>query len=267
MALTAQFEIPVDSANARLRDPYDQEEPIRIARIGVRGRFGSMTFGQQWMPYCNAIAAPVDMFSSYYSGYATYTVFRVARTMAYASPDGAGFSFAAAYSGSGGNRRSTSRIDAGRWQATLSYTRGNTRIAAGIDDRGDAGYGGNRLLGLSAKHQAGKLHLALKYEQFDTGNRQPGSFSSHGNRAINLFGSYALGKSTIKLMLATVENYGDKIVHLGIDYALSDQYKLFAEYYREAETAALSRSRGGLADFDAGIRGGHALAAGLRYDF
>ncbi len=267
LALVGQLEIPLDSAHARLRDPYDQEEPIRIARIGLRGRFGSMVYGQQWMPYYNAIAAPVDRFSSYYSGYATYTVFRVARTIAYASPELEGLSFAAAYSGSRGNRRSTSRIDARRWQATASYTRGNTRIGAGIDDRGDAGYGGNRLYGLSATHQADKLYLALKYELFDTGNLQPGGFSSKGNRAINLFGSYVLGKGTLKLMLAKVENYGDRIVHLGIDYTLSDQYKLFAEYYREAETAALSPSRGGLADFDASIRGGHALALGLRYDF
>lgn len=267
LALIGQLEIPVDSANARLRDPYDQEEPIRIARIGVRGGFGSLIYGQQWMPYYNAIAAPVDKFSSYYSGYATYTVFRVAKTIAYASPERAGFSFAAAYSGSSGNRRSTSRIDARRWQATASYTRGNTRIAAGIDDRGEAGYGRNRLVGLSVTHQADKLYLALKYELFDTGNRQPGGFSSDGNRSVNLFGSYVLGNSTVKLMLAKVDNYGDKIVHLGIDYTLSDQHKLFAEYYHEAETAALSSSRGGLADVDAGIRGGHALAVGLRYDF
>jgi hypothetical protein len=107
----------------------------------------------------------------------------------------------------------------------------------------------------------------VKYEAFETGNRQPGSFSTDGNRAINLYGHYALGKSTIKLMLAKVDNYGDEIIHLGIDYALSRDARLFAELYREAETAALTTRRGGLADVDGGVRGGRALAVGLRYDF
>jgi predicted porin len=274
LALTGQLELAVDSANFRLRDPYDQGDAIRpagqrfrIARIGLEGNFGSITYGQQWMPYYNAIAAPVDLFSSYYSGYATYTVFRVARTIAYATPEHKGFSLAAAYAGSGGNLRSTSRIDARRWQAAATYAFGDTRFAAGIDDRGDAGYGRNRLYGLSASHQADKLYVAIKYELFSTGNRQSGSFSTDGNRSVNLFGSYEMGKNTLKLMLAKVENYGDYIVHMGIDRKLSEDYKIFAEYYREGETAALSARRGGLGDFDASIGGGRAIAVGIRYDF
>lgn len=267
LALLGQVELPVDSANLRLRDPYDQEEDLRIGSIGMRGKFGVLTYGQQWMPYYNAVAAPVDMFSSYYSGFATYTVFRVARTLAYQTPAIRGFSLAAGYAGSAANRVSTSRIDARRWQASATYTRGETRIAVGIDDRGNAGFGRNRLYGLSASHQLDQLYLAIKYEVFDTENRQRGSFSSDGNRAINLFGSYVLGKSTFKLMLARLEDYGDNIVHVGVDYALSDKHKVFAEIYRESDTAALTTRRGGLADVDAGIRGGHAIALGLRYDF
>ena len=267
LALLGQLELPVDSANLRLRDPYDQDEHLRIARVGLRGRFGTVTYGQQWMPYYNAIAAPVDMFSTYYSGFATYTVFRVARTLAYQTPEVNGFSVAGAYAGSSGNRASTSRIDARRWQAAATYTRGDTRIAVGIDDRGNAGYGRNRLYGLSASHQFGNLYLALKYELFDTGNRRPGAFSTDGNRAVNLFGSYVLGKTTIKMMAARLENYGGNIVHVGVDYALSDKHTVFAELYREADTAALTARRGGLADIDAGTGGGRALVVGLRYDF
>ena len=267
LALFGHLELPVDSANLRLRDPYDQQERLRIARIGLRGQAGTISYGQQWMPYYNAIAAPVDRFSSYYSGFATYTVFRVPRTVVYETPELHGLSMAAAYAGSSANSVSTSRIDARRWQATAAYTHGDTRIAAGIDDRGDAGYGNNRLYGLSASHQLDKLYLALKVEVFDSGNRRPGAFSSDGNRAINLFGSYVLGKSTLKLMLAKVENYGGNIVHLGLDYALSDKHTLFAEVYREADTAALFPRRGGLADADPGMRGGRAVAVGLRHDF
>lgn len=68
---------------------------------------------------------------------------------------------------------------------------------------------------------AGKLLLAIKYEIFDTGNRQRGSFSTNGNQSVNLFSSDALGRNTFKLMLAKVENYGDNIVHPGIDHSIS----------------------------------------------
>lgn len=274
LTLTGQLEIPFDSANFRIRDPYDQGDAIhpngqrlRIAKVGLRGNFGSLAYGQQWMPYYNAIAAPVDMFSSYYSGFATYTIFRTAETLVYSTPEFNGFSLSAAHTGSGGNERSTSRIDARRWQATATYAFGNTRLAAGVDDRGNAGYGRNRLYGFSVSHTLDKLYLALKYEIFDTENLQRGSFSSDGNQAINLFGSYAIGRNTLKLMLANVENYGDHIVHLGIDRQLSDDLKVFAEYYREAETASITPRRGGLNDFDASIGGGHAVAVGFRYDF
>ena len=267
LALFGHLELPADSANVRLRDPYDQQERLRIARVGLRGTAGTISYGQQWMPYYNAIAAPVDMFSSYYSGFATYTVFRVARTVAYETPELHGLSMAAAYAGSSANSVSTSRIDARRWQATAAWVHGETRVAAGIDDLGNAGYGNNRLYGLSASHRLGKLYLALKVELFDTGNRRPGGFSSDGNRAVNLFGSYVAGKTTFKLMLAQVENYGGNIVHLGLDHALSDKHTLFAEVYREADTAALVARRGGLADADPGMRGGRAIVAGLRYDF
>ena len=274
LALTGQLELAADSANLRLRDPYDQGDasrprgqPIRVARIRLQGGFGSLTYGQQWMPYYNAIAAPVDRFSSYYSGYATYTVFRVARTLAFSTPEHKDVILAAAYAGSGGNMRSTSRIDARRWQASATYAIGNTRIAAAIDDRGDAGYGRNRLYGLALSHQADKLYLAVKYEIFDTGNRQPGAFSTDGNRSINVFGSYARGRNTVKLMLAKVEHYGGRIVHLGIDHHLSEEHRIFAEYYHEADSAALTKPRGGLRDVDARLGGGHAVAFCFRYDF
>ncbi|MFC5462139.1 porin [Massilia niabensis] len=274
LVLTGQLELPVDSANFRIRDPYDQGnasrgggQRLRIAQLGLRGKFGTLAYGQQWMPYYNVIAAPVDRFSSYYTGFATYTVFRVADTVAWSSPEFNGFSLAAAYAGSGGNRRSTSRIDDRRWQVVAAHAFGNTRLAAAIDDRGNTGHGRDRLLGVSASHQAGKLYLAIKYELFNTGNRQRGSFSSDGNQAMNVFGSCVLGRNTFKLMLAKVENYGDHIVHLGIDHHLSDDLTVFAEYYREGTTAALTRRQGGLGDFDASIGGGRAIAVGLRRDF
>lgn len=272
--LTGQLELPVDTANLRIRDPYDQGDAIRrrgqrirIAQLGLRGRFGSFAYGQQWMPYYNAIAAPVDRFSTYYTGFATYTVVRAADTLSWTSPAFAGLTLALAQSGSSGNLRSTSRIDDRRRQAALSYAWGDIQLAAAIDERGNTGRGHDRLFGLSASRKAGPLYLALKYERFDTGNRQPGSFSRDGNQAFNFFGAYTMGKNTFKLMLAKVDNYGDRIVHLGVDHRLSKDWKVFAEYYREGSTAALTRRRGGLGDFDASISGGQAFAVGVRHDF
>jgi len=163
LTLFGQVEMPLDTANLRVRDPYDQGgagrsngERFRLALLGARSPLGTLSYGQQWMPYYNAIAAPVDMFSSYYSGFATYTVFRVRQTLAYVSPELHGLSFAFAHADRDGNRRSTSRIDDERIQASATYVFNDTRIALGMDDRGDAGYGRNRLYGLALSQRPGR---------------------------------------------------------------------------------------------------------------
>jgi len=272
--LFAQVEVPFDSANLEFRDPYDQGgsgradgQSLRLALAGISGDAGKVMFGQQWLPYYNAIAAPVDMFSSYYSGFATYTLTRAADTLAYYSPTFGGFSFAASYSGAGGNRRSTSRIDDRRIQLTGSYALGETLLSVGMDDRGDAGYGRNRLYGAAISRTLGPFQLAAKYEYFDSGDKTPGHFASDGNRAVNLFGSYTVGRNTFKLMLADVETYGGKVLHLGVDHQHTAALKLFAEFYREEKTASVTIKRGGLSDFDARIEGGQVFLLGARYDF
>ena len=87
---------------------------------------------------------------------------------------------------------STSRIDDRRWRAVADGMSAETpALAAGVDDRGDAGYGKNRhLRTVTLSHQARcPLYLAVKVRGHSRrGNRQPGSFSTDGNRAINLYG-------------------------------------------------------------------------------
>src|SRR5690606_33055009 len=100
--LFGQLELPLDLANKAVQDPWDQEQDIRIGQIGLRGAFGTVAYGQMWMPYYNAIAYPVDMFSTYYSGFATYTVFRRGDTIAYYSPSFGGFSFSGGWSSENG---------------------------------------------------------------------------------------------------------------------------------------------------------------------
>ncbi|WP_018871572.1 porin [Thioalkalivibrio sp. ALJ16] len=267
LELFGQLEIALDSANLKVQDPYDQEEEVRVAQVGLRGDFGTIQIGQQWLPYYNAISFPVDMFSTYYSGFATYTVFRVRDSVAYYSPDFNGFSFAASYSDDRGNESSTSRIDDSRAQFTASYNFGDTTISAGVDDRGNANGERDRIYGLSASHQMGDWYFAAKYEQFDTFNDTSGAFNEDGGEAFNVFASYTLGKNTFKAMLANVDNYGEDIVHLGYDYQYNDSLKFFAEYYYEEETAAITPRRGGLQDFPANAQGGQVIAAGLRFDF
>lgn len=72
----ATLELPLDIPNKSVQDPWNQTEDIRVAKVGIKGNFGSLSAGQMWMPYYNAIAYPVDMFSTYYSGFATFTTFR-----------------------------------------------------------------------------------------------------------------------------------------------------------------------------------------------
>lgn len=273
-AVFGQFELPFDTANFRISDPYDQggagrdhRQRIRIAQIGVRTTVGTLIAGQQWMPYYNAVAAPVDQFSSYYSGFATYTAFRIPDTIAYYSPAVYGFTLSGSYTSAAGNRRSTSRIDDRRMQAALSYVLGDTRLAVGFDDRGDTGLGKDRVYGVSASHQAGPWYFAAKYEVFSTNNHTPGAFSRDGNKAVNLFASYNTGPYTFKAMFAKVQNYGDNIVHLGVDYQYDKNLKFFAEFYREGSTASIVEKRGGLADLTSASQGGRVFLVGLRFDF
>ncbi|NLZ11513.1 MAG: porin [Alcaligenaceae bacterium] len=270
-----QVEVPFDSANFRLRDPYDQggfgredRQRWRLANLGLKTPYGTVTYGMQWMPYYNAIAATVDQFSSYYSGFATYTSSRIMDTVSYYSPTMAGFSFAGSYSAASGNRRSAARIDDRRIQFTASYDiTASTRVSAGVDDRGDAGYGRNRVYGVAATHRSGPWYFAAKYERFDTGNQTPGSFSRDGNEAVNVLAAYTFGANTVRAMAANVQDYGDTLFQVGFDHQYNDDLKLFAEFYYERNTAALTRKRGGLAEAVPGINGGHAFMVGARYDF
>lgn len=255
--LFAQLELPLDLANKAVQDPWDQDQDIRVAQIGLRGDFGTFAYGQMWMPYYNAIAYPVDMFSTYYSGFATFTSFRLGDTIAYYSPSFGGFSVAAAWSDSNGADGDD------RYQLTASYSFGDTTLAAGLDDLG--GDFNSRIWGVSLMHTIGGLYIGAKYEVHDSDIDS--GYGADGDSAVNLYAGYTLGKNTFKLMLANVDNYGEGIVHLGVDHQLKDQLKLFAEYYYEEETAAITEKRGGLNETAWAASGGQVFAAGVRYDF
>lgn len=270
--LFGQLEVPFDTANFRFGDPYDQggagrddREDLRVARLGLESPIGTWVAGQQWMPYYNTITYPVDQFSTFYSGFATYTTFRVKETLSYVSPTMKGFSFGGSYSSAAGNERSPSRIDDRRIQAFARYSYNGTVLAIGMDDRGNADGYKDRLYGFSAAKRFDNWSVVFKYETTDTDN--PNSFYGDGAEAFNLYSEYRHDKFTYKAMIADVESYGETVLHLGIDHQFKENLILFAEYYQEQETAALTGKQEGLAGFNSGISGGKVFAAGFRYHF
>ena len=58
----AHLEIPLDTTNFKIQGPYEQNstashnagqltDSLRVGRIGVRGGFGTLAYGQNWLPY------------------------------------------------------------------------------------------------------------------------------------------------------------------------------------------------------------------------
>ena len=259
----AQLELPIDVPNLEVQDPWDQDEDIRIAKFGLKGRYGNVAIGQMWLPYYNAIAYPVDMFSSYYSGFATYTTFRKDKTLAYYSPTFEGFSGSIGYSLNNGAIEANGDED-DRFQATLSYDFGDLTLSGGLDNLG--GVNDLKIWGGSAAWQAtDEIYIGAKFEVHDSDIDS--GYGAEGDTATNLFGSYSLGKNTFKLMLADIDNYGETILHLGWDYQYRDDLKFFAEYYNEQETAAITEKNGGRNETCWDCSGGQVVTAGLRFDF
>jgi len=254
----AQLELPLNLAIGEVTIPDNHSEDLRIAKIGVNTDFGTFIYGQDWMPYYNAITFPIDMFSTYYSGFGTFTSFRVSDSVIYYSPDFNGLSFAASFSSDGG-------FDDDRYQLTASYNFGDTVISAGIDDVGGAEDW--RFFGLSLMHTIDNLYIGAKFEYIDS-DQDANAFGDDGDTAINVYAGYTLGKNTFKGMVAEVDNFGGTVFHLGVDHDFSDRLTLFAEYYNEDEGAAIPTLKARDSDpRDAFGEGGDAFAIGARYSF
>jgi predicted porin len=261
--LTGQLEVPLDLANMDSHSPYDRTDTVRIAKIQLSGPAGTLWYGRGWMAYYNAIAYPVDYFSSYYSGWATPTTFRRKKTLYYASPDLNGLRFSAATTEDNGT------TDKNRNQYALSYAANNLSIALGLDD--NAGNAENQIMGVSASYTTGPWYIAGKYEEMSTND------ANDGGSTKNLLVQYQVDhKNTIRGTVADVDlpawnnGYGDTVVQLGWDHQYDTDLKVFVEYYQEGSTAAISQahdsfSTGGYINGTA--NGGQALSIGFRYDF
>jgi predicted porin len=264
-SLTAygKLELPLDLPNKAAQDPYDQDEDIRIGKVGIKGGFGDLSIGQMWMPYYNAIVVPFDSFSSYYSGFTTYSAFRKSDTIAYYSPNFGGLSGGLGYSLDNGAAKSNGEAD-DRLQATLSYNFGQVTLAGGLDSLG--GVNDSTILGTTVAWQAtDALYIAAKYEVHDSDIES--GYGADGDRAMNLYAAYTLGKNTFKATIADVEGFGESILHLGWDHQYQDDLKFFIEFYSEEETAAITEEHGGLSETCWSCEGGEVIVAGLRFDF
>jgi predicted porin len=264
-SLTAygKLELPLDVPNKAARDPYDQTEDIRVAQVGIKGDFGDLSVGQLWLPYYIAVVVPFDAFSSYYSGFTTYTSFRKSDTITYYSPSFGGLSGAFGYSLENGAAKSNGDYD-DRMQATLSYNFDKFTLAGGIDRLGGANNWS--ILGSSLAWQATEaLYLAGKIEQHYSDIES--GYGSDGDTAMNILAAYTVGKNTYRATIANVENFGETVMHLGWDHQYQDDLKFFLEYYSEEETAAITAEHGGAAETCWACDGGTVIAAGVRFDF
>jgi predicted porin len=216
-----------------------------------------------WMPFYNAIVVHFDAFSSYYSGFTTYSTFRRDNTISYYTPNFGGFSAAVAYSYDNGATKSNGELD-DRMQATISYDFGDVTISGGIDKLGGAN--DSSIIGTAITWQAtDDLFLAAKYEQHRSDLNS--GYGADGDHVMNILAAYTMGKNTFKATVAEVEGFGETVFHLGWDYQYQDNLKFFVEYYNEEETAAITSERGGASDTCWSCSGGQVVVTGLRYDF
>lgn len=252
-----KLELPLDLANGDNSGPYNQDEDERIFKAQLQGNFGTLWIGKGWLPYYNAVAYPVDYFSSYYSGFATFTSFRKKDTLYYGTPSLGNWSAAFAYSKENGNN------DDDRYQAAVTYSDEGLNLSAGADHLG--GDNDSTIAGLSAGYTSGPWYIGAKVERFFS-DKQTG-YGEDGSIAANLLAQYTQGSNVYRAMLAQVDNYGETVFHLGWDHHYTDSLRIFTEYYYEQEQAALSPERESIKLNWVDSSGGSALVIGARYDF
>jgi predicted porin len=257
LTASIKLEIPLDLANGDNSGPYNQDEDERIFKAQLDGNFGSLWIGKGWLPYYNAIAYPVDYFSSYYSGFATYTSFRKKDTLYYATPAMGDWSAAFAYSKENGNN------DDDRYQAAVTYSKDGLTLSAAADHLG--GNDDSTIAGLAAGYTTGPWYIGAKVEHFISD--KDSGYGEDGSIAANILAQYTQGSNVYRAMLAQVDNYGETVFHLGWDHHYTDSLRIFTEYYYEQEQAAISPERDSTKINWIDSHGGSAFLIGARYDF
>ncbi len=270
--LGAKLEIPFNIQHMQAEDPsyfegfYKDNSSPRVYKLTATGDWGSVAIGKQWLAYYNAIAYPVDYFSSFYSGFATYAAFR-REAATYTTPSFSGFSATASMvdmkDGGGESYLDTTQV-------ALKYSMDGLSLAVAYQDT----YNGQAdLLGASAAYTTGPWRFATKVEQLDS----PAGTVDANPILYNMYMSYKLKKYTFKAHYAKgdVTNDGTAFFqgdsyHLGADYKYTKNLKVFVEYFYEERGYAIYTDNSKSFDSFGGyhnITNGSALAVGARYDF
>ncbi len=249
---------PVDLANLEFQDAWNHGADTPQYEIYWTTPYGELQAGYLYLPYYNAVASVIDRFSSYYTGFATYSAFRTKESLVYVSPAYSGFNLGTSVSVNQG-------LDGDDLlNLTLNWKNDKTSVSLGLQDQ--QGLLNTRLWGISASHQpTDALFIGIKTEVFDTGSI--GGYGGDGDRSTAAFVSYDCGKQTFKAMLADTENYGEVSYTLGWDYHYNETIKFFVEYYAEEETSAITAERAGSEVYDTVASGGSALAAGVSLNY
>ena len=266
---SALLELPFDTANMELNNSFDQGRDVfdstqRLAYMQFDlPTYGSILLGRGWEPYYSSVSGSVDLFNSYYRGYATYSVLRVDQAIIYSSPDFDGLNFSLMHSHKTGNKKNNGRYD-DRNQLAISYTLGATKVGFGYTDSG--GVQNQGLYGVSVSQKIQNFYIAAKYERQHSDISNKNVFGHNGDEAINLAVEYSSGLHAFKSHIARVDNFGGNIFHLGYDYQYAKNVTLFAEYYQEQNGAAISAEKKGFSD-TYWHEGGSALLIGFSFDF
>jgi len=260
--LGGKIEVPFNTQNFNAEDPtFFDDNSVRVAKITADGDWGSVVIGKDWLPYYNNIAYPVDLFSSFYSGWATYARFREYQA-AYTTPSLGGLKFTAAAI------QFDPQNDDGGAHYALSYSNGGFTAAVGMEDLDD----GNETTsttdtrGVSASYTSGPFYVAAKAEQQvpENGDDEP--------VIKNVYASYDYNDFTFRGMLAEGDEESfwapGASYHLGMDYRYTDSFKAFAEYfYEENAYAILKEDAESYATAGAPGSEGQVFLVGARYDF
>lgn len=269
--LGAKLEFPINLQTLNAEDPsyfegfYKDNNAPRTGKVTAsHDQLGTLSYGMQWLAYYNTIGYPVDYFSTFYGGFATYSTFR-REALTYSTPSWQGLKLTASLVDM--TTQDDSYLDTS--QVALSFNRDNFSAGLAYEDQPQDG---PSLLGVSAAYKMGQWRIASKVEQFRTQGA-----NSDDPIVKNLYLSYQLNQYTFKGMVANgdKDNSGSAFFtgnsyQLGVDYHYTPNFKVFMEYFYEQNSYAIykpnAKSFDNLATYGSESNG-RALSLGVRYDF
>lgn len=248
----AKVELGLNTADLELGDPaFFDDEDLRVKSLTASGDWGTMVIGKDWLPYYNTVGYPVDYFSSIFAGYSTFAFFRE-NQLTYITPE---------LNGLKGSLSRIQRTNGGPrgWHYTASFNQGPLSIGAGMEDMDNDVAD---TYGASVSLTQGSWYAAAKYEHSD----------SQGD-IYNVFAQFNQDKLTYKAGIGLGDQFAGDSYHIGVDYQVRDNFKLFSEFYSEQNNYAILADGAQSASDYLGAGGfgarqhGKVMLVGFRFDF